>query len=387
MSYARSRLWLGMSGVGLIVLLALGLLLMRLPLSLLPTDLTWSSADLIALGSILAVFVVFMMPLDFLGGYLFPNLRGPRKIAGKAFLMSWTRGTSTQSAFFMIASVVLLSLGRWGGSLGASVGLAALCLLLLAFQLRLGRLTGALGEINQLGAADHEQVEAATRLVTTLGWKGRRLVFLSHQDPGFTGGIVGLPWCEKVVLPVGMLGRLSTDELAATIARRLEAIDDGSRTRGLMVALAWVLFGFNLSAFLPGAGVASVAELATTCLGFTLWSFLGLLVLPSLSRQASFSIDSKVIRRGVPAESLTRSLTKFDQLQDDEPERPPMIEAIFHPVPSVARRRGQIAARTPIAWHAARMTLFLSWACMGILVRAVHCNVGRPELWVMYPTD
>ncbi|WP_146526280.1 hypothetical protein [Novipirellula artificiosorum] len=45
------------------------------------------------------------------------------------------------------------------------------------------------------------------------------------------------------------------------------------------------------------------------------------------------------------------------------------------------------ASTFPIAWHAARMTLFVSWACMGMLVRAVHCNVGRPELWVMLPTD
>ena len=174
------------------------------------------------------------------------------------------------------------------------------------------------------------------------GWATRDLVLLNHQDPGFTGGVVGLPGHEKIVLPAGILNRLSSNELAATIARRLEATDDGSRTRGLLVAFVWVLLGFNLAAMLPGAGVASVSALATTCLGFTLWTFLGLLILPSLSRQASFAIDSRVVDRGVSAQSLTRSVSKFDQLQDDEPERGlVVIETIFHPVPSVSRRLGQ----------------------------------------------
>ncbi len=38
-------------------------------------------------------------------------------------------------------------------------------------------------------------------------------------------------------------------------------------------------------------------------------------------------------------------------------------------------------------WNVARTTLFLSWACGGFLARAVHCNIGRPELWVLFPTD
>ncbi len=192
---------------------------------------------------------------------------------------------------------------------------------------------------------------------------------------------------ETIVLPATALNQLSPEQLAVTVARRLEAIQDGSRTRGLLFAFAWVLTGFTISALLPNAGVSSVAELASTCLGFTLWTFVGLLILPSLSRQASFAIDTRVVARGASPEALHQALKKLDQLQDDEPERPALIETIFHPVPSVERRRSHQGSSTPIAWHAARMTLFFSWACMGTLSRAVHCNVGRTELWVMLPTD
>jgi len=148
-----------------------------------------------------------------------------------------------------------------------------------------------------------------------------------------------------------------------------------------------VLLGFSLSAILPGAGVTSVAALVTTCLGFTSWTFLGLLILPSLSRQASYAIDGRVMSHGAARESFEKSVRMLDQMQDDEPERTRLIETVFHPVPSVQRRITQSGSSFPIAWHAARMTLFLSWACMGTLVRSVHCNVGRPELWVMLPTD
>jgi hypothetical protein len=124
-----------------------------------------------------------------------------------------------------------------------------------------------------------------------------------------------------------------------------------------------------------------------TCLGFTLWTFIGLLTLPTLSRQATYSIDQKVIDRGASPENFYATVKTLDRLQDDEPKRSALIETIFHPVPSVDNRRSDAACMFPIAWHAARMTLFLSWSCMGMLVRAVHCNVGRPELWVMLPAD
>ncbi|MEL6898364.1 MAG: hypothetical protein AAFP90_19885 [Planctomycetota bacterium] len=167
----------------------------------------------------------------------------------------------------------------------------------------------------------------------------------------------------------------------------MEAIQSGSRTRGLVLALAWVIAGFVLSTMLPGAGVTSVAGLAMTCLSFTLRTFLGLLISPTLSRRASHAIDGQVLQSGASPKVFQQTVKTIVTLQGDEPQRPDLIEMIFHPVPSVANRGGTNPGDTPIAWHAARITLHVSWACMGVLVRAVHCNVGRPELCVMLPPD
>lgn len=400
MTYARSRLLLGMFGVGSIVVLSGFLLVLRLPLKLLPDSQSWGGDDLQALVSMFGCLIAVLFPLDLLGGFLLPNRRRSNTIALGTFLLGWLRGVFVQASLFFVVSLLILGMGRWHGVLGASFVVAVIAILLVASQLRIAKLVGSLttsmvedidpddAKVSRASDANKTMgVAPAMNLVSRWGWTTRPIVVLQHQDIGFTGGIVGLPGRETVVLPAGSLTKLSSEQLAITIARRLEAIHGGSRTRGLMLALAWVIIGFALSTALPGAGVTSVGQLAMTCLGFTLWTFFGLLTLPTLSRQAAYAIDGRVLNNGVSPETFQETLKTLDALQDDEPHRPALIEAIFHPVPSVDNRRGSPSSTFPIAWHAARMTLFISWACMGMLVRAVHCNVGRPELWVMLPTD
>jgi len=387
MTNARKRLLLGMFGVGSVVLASLLLNAFRVPAHWLPLSETWSQEDYIYLTLVIAILAMTLLPLDFLGGYVLPNRARQETIAFRSFLLRWLRGVAVQSFCFFISGVLILGFGRSMGLPGALVSVAGLAMFLVAFQLPLSRLTGSLGKKVELEQPDQHKISHAMRQTEAWGLKSRPLVYLRHRDAGFTGGIVGLPGREKIVLPEQAISRLSADELTFTIARRLEAIHDGSRNRGVACAFVWVLLGFSLSAILPGAGVTSVAALVTTCLGFTSWTFLGLLILPSLSRQASYAIDGRVMSHGAARQSFEKSVRMLDQMQDDEPERTRLIETVFHPVPSVQRRITQSGSSFPIAWHAARMTLFLSWACMGTLVRSVHCNVGRPELWVMLPTD
>lgn len=415
MTYARSRLMLGIFGVGLVVMASCFLLITQLPLKLLPTSREWTANDLWALAALLGCLNVAMVPLDLLGGFLLPNRRRSQTITLRHFLVSLLRGAAVQGTLFFAISVLILSIGRLLGLPGVLVVIVFVAAALVALQLPIAKLTAALPTcgiagtptVNSLPSGSREsdfrnsatrneadanletadKIANALKLVSQWGWELHPVVALQHQDTGFTGGVAGFPRMETVVLPAGSVARLSREELAITIARRFEAIESGSRTRGLLLAVSWVTAGFAFSTMLPGGGVSSVGELAMTCLGFTLWTFLGLLTLPTLSRQASYAIDEGVLKSGASPGDLQGALKTFDTLQDDEPKRPAFIEAIFHPVPSVENRKLVSPRVTPIAWHAARITLFLSWACMGMLVRAVHCNVGRPELWVMLPTD
>ncbi|MEO5633466.1 hypothetical protein [Gaiella sp.] len=139
------------------------------------------------------------------------------------------------------------------------------------------------------------------------------------------------------------------------------------------------------------AAANSVTGLATLTLWMTLWSFLGLLVLPSLSRSAVIAADRLALSGGIDPAELTRVLGTLDAAQEDEPSRGRLVETVFHPVPALERRVRAIAADDgpdlPKPWNTARTALFLSWASLGLLSRAVHCNCGRPALWVLFPGD
>ncbi|MEL7337114.1 MAG: hypothetical protein AAFN70_13030, partial [Planctomycetota bacterium] len=388
-----------MFGVGSIVVASAVLLVTGLPLRWLPGSTSWSISDWTALAAMVGGRVIALLPLDLLGGFLLPNRWRPGTISLNRFLIGWLRGALVQGTLFVATSLLILSMGRSFGLPGALAAIAVTGVLLIAMQLWIAKLVGALPTektgLHDPSGLDERDVQAehsamvsqALSLVSHWGWKPRPILMLQNHDTGFTGGIVGLPGMESVVLSAASLNRMSKEQLAVTIARRFEAIQSGSRTRGVVFALVWAIVGFALSALLPRAGVTSVGELAMTCLGFTQWTFLGLLVLPTLSRQASYAIDGELLQRGVSPDDFEQTIKTLDELQDDEPRRSAIVETIFHPVPSVDNRRIAPSSSEPIAWHAARMTLFVTWACMGMLVRAVHCNVGRPELWVMLPTD
>jgi hypothetical protein len=161
--------------------------------------------------------------------------------------------------------------------------------------------------------------------------------------------------------------------------------------------MLWNLAGFLIAAsLLPGANVATADGIVTIALGAGLWNFLGLLLLPTVSRSAVLSMDRQICcEHNLKTPQLANAIRAIHELQDDEPRRGRWIETVFHPIPALENRLGKLAEiqvgqgdRNYLRpWHLARMTLYLSWACFGFLSRAVHCNSGRPDLWVMLPCD
>lgn len=383
-SYARARLLLGIGGVGSLVLISLGMIVMGLPQRLLPTAQEWSWRDPLSLAAFIAVYIGCMLPLDWLGGWYLPRRYGRTAISPSTYVRQWAGGVALQALVFLAAGLLLLAAGRLAGLPAVAVSLLLMMLACLYLQQRVATTHKA-----ELSGELQRKLAAAIEQQTACAGPPLAVVSKPSHDRGFTGGVVGLPGRELLILPVHWIEQLSVDELAAAIGRRGIAIRSGSRTRGIVLASAWVLGGFIFSAWCLDVTIASVAELVSVIAGATLFTFLGLLLLPLVSRRASYQIDHQLIARGVDPTVLNRMLEKMDRWQDDEPDRSPLIESIFHPVPSLANRKSATAAaaRFPTAWHAARMTVFLSWAGMGLLSRAVHCNVGRPNLWLLLPTD
>ncbi|MCX6593728.1 MAG: hypothetical protein NTZ56_19605 [Acidobacteria bacterium] len=382
LTYARSRLWLGISGVGFFVLLASLALVTRLPYRLLPVTQLPLWQELLWVSAVLAAYTVLSWPFDFLGGYHLPCTHARMCQMLPAFVWTCVRGAAGHCTVTLIGAGVLLTAGRAGGRLAAVGAAAVLMIALVVLQAPISRLVGGLHRVR----ADLSAVEAVLQK-----WKMPvpPILVFRGVDGGFSGGVAGFPGVTHIVIPDHWLRHLAPEEVAVEIVRRYGAVATGSRARGVLLAMAWNLSGLWLATYQPLANFDSVAGLVSLALAFNAWSFLGLLVLPTLSRAGVLEADAFARKAGVPAAWFDRTISSLDQMQDDEPARPDGIETIFHPIPSVARRQQEFSAAGEHwgAWHAARMALYLSWGSMGLLARAVHCNSGRPELWVMLPAD
>ncbi|MDC0585252.1 hypothetical protein OAO71_01030 [Planctomycetota bacterium] len=383
-TYARGRLQLGIAGVGTMVLLAGAAASLDLPATVFPEAGGTLLADARALFAWGASLALATLPVEALGGFFVPRAFRRRHPSLVGWILGWMRGALVVTLVMSLCGATTLAAGRAAGP-GAAIGVFGILLFaMLLLQLAMARSVAGLRPSQVgLGAVEEE--------LEQLGCTSPRVQVLEAEDEGFTGGIAGLPGREVSVVPVAWVGQLEPRALALLLARRAHLVGGGLRAAGVALAVLWTLGTFAAASILPGAGLASVAGFVTTSLWFTLFSFLGLLVLPTPSRGATRRADARLIG-GLGEEDrrlFAETLGALDRLQDDEPERPASVESVFHPIPALESRRRALQAPTGglAPWHVARTAIYLSIVGMNPLHRLVHCNVGRPELWVFLPAD
>jgi hypothetical protein len=236
----------------------------------------------------------------------------------------------------------------------------------------------------RLGAATSSPAQDAG-ILTRVGIPAGQATTIEASDEAFVGGFGGL-LRPRLVIPAAWQ-QLAASTVQALLARRRLAAE-APRVRGLAAAVAWHLFGAIVTMLrvdLPDTALG----LVRFSLGSTLWSFLGVLVLPTPSRRAVVALDQAAAAEVGP-DAVREAIVTLDRWQDDEPARAPLVEAIFHPVPTPTARIAALGDRTPSlagAWRVARLALPSGLAAWSLLGRAVHCNLGRPALWWMLPGD
>ena len=294
------------------------------------------------------------------------------------FLLGLARGVAVHASVLTAISISLLLAGRAGGVVG--VVLAAMVAVL--FLLR-GRVSLAAAEapLDLTPSTPVLHDEPALPAVPTY--------MAESDDEGFTGAIVGIFRPRLLLVPMRWRETLDPEAFGVALRRRHQAMHTGAWRRGRVVAVGFTLAGVALAATVVGNDRLETAEgIVSLSLIFTLWSFLGLLTLPTPSRRGVADIDRSLLAAGCSREALERTIRQLDDLQDRERQRPLLVETIFHPVPSVeSRLRGPHTAGTRGAWDAARTAVYLSSAGISLLGRAVHCNAGRPALWTFLPID
>jgi hypothetical protein len=352
---ARHRLWLGITNVGFWVLAACaGLGWLMICRAAAPGPWLLSAIGVGALAALAA--------FDFLGGVtLMPD---PRPSA-MTFLRTWSRG-------FLVHTLVLAGVGFASAiSLSFTGGFAA-GIVVATTALALGR-RHLLRAIS--GVAPTERVH-----------EGEKILTVATKDPAFTGGIVGLGRRARSLLPARWMDALPKPELAAESSRRRWQIANALPARTFMLILLWNLLGtfIGTQVLQLAARPPAVALFGHAC-WMTLWAFASLLVLPALSRKAVFAADRAAADSGHDPRPW---ITRFPALVGEDGSPNAAVQTIFYPVPSAETRLRQLGQPSTgfIPGSLARSNLYYSWATFTLLGRAVHCNVGRPALWVFPPS-
>lgn len=352
---ARRRLWLGITNVGFWVLTtSLGLYWL--------TSGHTSGFGLRRLGFSFVAMIAVQALFDFIGGILL--MPEPRPTI-TAFLHRWSRGAFGHT--LVLAGVGFLSYVsfRITGGFGPAIVLATAGL--------------ALGRRHIFRAMDGVPIKETPH-------DGGTLLVANTTDPAFTGGIVGFGRRAKSLIPERWLANLPKEELAVESDRRQWQMESSLTGRAFILVLGWNLIGayagslaFNLSERTPAE-----ALLGHAC-WMTLWTFGSLLMLPTLSRKAVFEADRAAADSGHDPRPW---IARFPNLVGEDGSSNSTVQNIFYSIPSASLRLRQLEKPLSgfVAGNLARSNLYYSWATFTLLGRAVHCNVGRPVLWVFPPS-
>lgn len=378
LTYARSRLYLGISGVGTAVVAAACLLHFDIPSVGFATTTEQSvGRSLFAVGVFFAMSAGLFFLFDLLGGAWVVR----RKANAPLWLAAWGRGVAVQWTVWMLTAAALMLTARAAGTTAA---IGVFVVIQFALALFRGTFVRIIASFS-VHTPPPVFAEAAERSGIPLA----RLKVVDTADEGFVGGWSSL--LPRTLVVPRRWELLPADVLAAQLARRAVVAESGAHLRGVLGAILFNTLGFVVVLQLTGAAPATAAGIVTIMAGMTLWAFLGVLVLPTPSRAAVYAADAMAAAR-VGTAAVKTSIERLDKWQDDEPTRSPNIERIFHPVPARANRLARLDGerRGLSALHAhnlARHALWLGWGGFSAISRAVHCNVGRTALWAMLPGD
>ncbi len=325
---------------------------------------TGSSLSLLYTVLVVLLALGIQAGFDFAGGaWLVP---APRPSVAR-LLRTWLRGFLGQG--LVLALIVALHYGSFRLSGGFVAGVVVGTIGLAVGRVRCLRLVAGVPIIRQAAAAKNVLLAEAT-------------------DPAFTGAMVGLGEQQVNVWPASWHERVPADERAAEESRRQWQAVGGRPHRTLGLILLWNALGSALGTYCFHLAVhPPLKALVLHACWMTLSTFGSLLILPSLSRPAVYAADRAALDAGHDPRAW---IARFADLVGEDGSSHSLVQTIFYPVPSVQRRWQQLTAEPVVrifGGNPARANLYYSWASGTLLGRAVHCNVGRPALWVFPPSD
>jgi len=384
-TFARRRLRLGIFGVGTSVVMSVvwltvlltGIVSVSADFRLTPFPLSPAGDAALLVLAVFAGHALVLGMVEFVGGAVVVRQRP----AVLQWLTAWTRGVLVQAVLLGAFAFTAALAALFAGSVGVLSVVLGGALAMLALQGVIARLMA------RMTVQPTNEDVSARALVN--GIRDTSVRVMAVDDEAFVGGWIGL-MKPQLWIPERWTEPDHQDLLDVQFARRHAQFTSGARRRALWRAVVWPVIGVALAAMvLPWSFSHSAMWLALPAVS-TLWTFVAVLLLPSVSRPVVYSADAAAAKR-LGAARVIAAIRQLDAWQDDEPERSPGVEFIFHPVPSRHNRERALSRGTRATFggghQQTRLTLFTSLASFALLGRVVHCNIGRPSLWAVYPGD
>jgi hypothetical protein len=383
LSYEVSRCGLGICYVGAIVSLCFICVAFSLPMKLFGATDRTTAAWFFNIVLYLFAFTALSLPFDIVG-FSIEHRFGKDSKTLLQYLGQLSKAVTKYSILMLTSIFVFTFAAKTQNLLAVTLACLALSIFASWKQAEAARFLSSL-EFQEMG-------ETRKAFINASKFSRTDIVVAVNQDQGFTGGIVGLPMNETVIIPSSRFRDLTAEELRTEVTRRALAITSGNRTIGLMGAVVFVVAGLTISAKLTGLIYAlpleSTAGTVTTAMFSTIWTFLGLLVLPVISQRSVNQIDRMTIESGTDVHLLSQTISKLSDKTENASDRASSVQLIFHPIPTAEQRLQELNSGSGARlWNVSRYAVWLSCAGMGLLGRAVHCNAGKPELWCILPAD
>ena len=313
--------------------------------------------------------LLLSLPFDWLGGVYLPNRYQQYRNIETGWWKRWARAAVVQAFFYLLFGLWLLTLGRYLGPVGTIGGMALVMLLLVGLQVWVARAT-----VSWESFFDNH--------------KGKLVIYLVNNDPGFTGGISGIPGMEVFIVPDMWRQSMSEKMLKVIQGRRHGALQTLAHAKGFLLAFVWTLLSFAVAVLLVPGGTGTGPGLVMTVALFSVISFAGSTILLSwISRMAVWEIDRWVFYRGGDADVIRQSF-EFTTVKEEQLDLPRWQESLVA-MPGPASRAEHMARQKNQkgAWNARHQSVFMAWAGLSLFSRALPAVLGKPERWVFLPGD
>lgn len=321
------------------------------PSWILPLELFW-------IALFVTLHALVLAPFDIFSGYYLSKREGSCFRLGE-YLGRYGKSVIRHALIMALVFFSILQVGKLHDRTGVMVFIGGLLLLALFFQVRVA---------NFIGFFKLER-----------GGRGEVYFADGPSRTGFTGGVAGFPFLEKIILP-----KEAAANEESQVQKQESYFLSRSRIKGVLIPYFWNLYGFWSASLFAGADVVSIGGMLKTVMAFSIWCFLGQILLAGLTKSGFFEADHYFLSHGGSRDFLEQTIRTWGVAQFERPSESRLLKSLSF-IPTSTQRLENLGSQSGFfgAFDAYHFMQYFSWICLSPLSRVDMRTLGRPERWVI----